>query len=166
MKAVKAWSGRQKILLSAGAAVVVAGLVWLGWPTEEPAPLAPVNNVAGNYRACLLSPIGIDVPPSASQVWTGLQEAAAGGRVNAQQFPVPGSGAATVAPYVNGVVGQGCDVVVAADQSLVPAVEAAAKRVTEQRFLLVGVSLDLPNVATVPTAGDVSGWVVQRAGGG
>jgi hypothetical protein len=165
MQNVAALLRRRMTAVAAGAVLVVAGLVWFCWPARDsPAAQPAVNNVAGNYRACLLSLTGDRAGASTTAlVWKGLQKAAGGGRVNAQRIPVPAADVASATPYVNGAIGQGCDVVVVADQALLPAVRAAARKTQTGRFLVVGVGPGLPNVESVADADLINAWVLERA---
>ncbi|GIF23427.1 hypothetical protein BJ973_004039 [Actinoplanes tereljensis] len=125
-----------------------------------PEPVAPVNNVAGNFRACLVSTSGGSA--SSKRAWAELQDAAAGGRVNAQSFVAPASGSA--GPYFNGLVGVGCDVVVVADAVLVPAATEVAAKAKQQRFLVVGKVQAGDNVEVLSDDADLSAWIARHVG--
>ena len=146
-----------------GVLVLVGGLVgwwWSGRP--QPKAAAPVNDVAGNFRVCLLT--SSDSSRSAA-VWAALQRAAATGKVNAQRFPAP-AGQANAMPYVNGVVAVGCGLVVVADDGLIRVVEAAAAKAQQQRFLVVGAGKAAGNLEVVSGPEDVSAWLSRHVVGG
>ncbi|WP_157437495.1 hypothetical protein [Actinoplanes subtropicus] len=147
------------IVAGAVVAVGVVVAVALRSGSDEGAPPA-VNSVAGNFRACLVrSSAG---SPVSTAVWEALRKAA-GGRVNAQTFVAP-PGPPGV-PYLNGVVGVGCDVVVVAEPGFVPVVEKVAAKAQRQRFLVVGGGSAAGNVEVVADAAAVSGWIGGHAGG-
>lgn len=120
-----------------------------------------VNDVAGNFRACLLT----SGSSRGAAVWVVLQRSAATGKVNAQRFPAP-AGKADALPYVNGVVAVGCDVVVVADDGLVRVAESAAAKAKQQRFLLVGAGAAAGNVEVVAGPDEVSAWLSRHVAGG
>jgi hypothetical protein len=128
---------------------------------DDRAAVAHANDVSGNFRACLVDrPAAADASAAA---WQALQKAAATGRVNAQEFPVPAGGGA--APYLNGVAGVGCNVVVVADKALTPAVSGVAAKAGQQRFLIVGKGTASGNVEVVADATGLSAWLASHAGG-
>lgn len=143
-------SGRLIAALVAGA-VLVAGVAWYVWP-EQPDMGRPtaVDDVSGNYRACLL-PVEIDRKGASLAVaaWTGLQRAASTGTINAQQFPVPATDISTATAHLNGAISQRCGVMVTVGRALMPAVRKVAAKSTRQRFLVVGTTLNLPNVDSI-----------------
>jgi hypothetical protein len=139
------------------AAGEVAALLLRAGPSSD--SVAPVSDVAGNYRVCLLTAAAGQAKPQA--VWVAMQKAAATGHVNAQQFPAPARGADSI-PYINGVVGVGCDVVVVADDALIPSAENVAAKAKQQRFLIVGAGTAAGNVDVVAGAAEVSGWIAKH----
>jgi hypothetical protein len=152
---------RVAVGVAAGVLVVGAVALFLLRRGDEEAAATPANNVSGNFRACLVRAAN---GAGGSAAWDALRKAAATGRVNAQQFPVPVQGEVRAA-QLNGLIGVGCDVVVVADKVLIPAVGDVAAKAKTQRFLIVGKGASSGNVEVLGDAAGLSAWISSHVGG-
>jgi basic membrane lipoprotein Med (substrate-binding protein (PBP1-ABC) superfamily) len=144
------WWGRASGWLRlAIAALVVAAAVVVSVVVLSPAGKPTVDG--GRYLAftsCLLTDSrGLAAQP-ASSAWAGLEDVAGSTRMQVHYLTVPAS-ATSAAPYLAGLMAQGCDVVVAAGQAQAQAVQADAHLFARVRFLVVGGSASGPNVSVV-----------------
>ncbi len=119
----------------AGVVVLVAGVVWLVWPSPPPQRARPYLA----FTACLLTDargvVGVDAAP----VWAGLEDASLATRAKVQFLQVTsGSTVADAQPFLASLVQRQCAVVVAVGAPQVGAAVAGAAKYPDVRFVLVG----------------------------
>jgi hypothetical protein len=139
---------RLRWLLVAGTAlvVVIAGVVWLAWPSE-PEPRARQYL---DYTACLLTDDHGVTGPAAAPVWAGMQKASSETRAKVQFAAVAGPQTPDNAvPFLTGLTQSKCDLVLAVGDGPVGAVGKVAARFPRTRFVVVGAKASGDNVSDV-----------------
>ena len=127
--------GRRQVLLGVvGIAVVVGAIVVAtSGSGDTPVPPKPVSSVAMNTRVCLFT----DGSPATPTAWNGMQDFAKGGGVNIQRTAVP-SNAPDDDAYLNGLVQENCQVIVAVGNGPAQAADDAAAYHPGIRFVIIG----------------------------
>lgn len=131
---------------AAAGAVVAAGTIVALWPDSSaprrPTPPAPVNNIAQNLRACLLT----DGSPAGLEVWKALQDIASRSAINVQQETQPANTVGD-SSYLNGLVQRRCALILVVGEGPTSVIDAVAKAHPEALFAT--------NQYTGPTASNV-----------
>jgi len=163
---------RRRTFLAVLAVVATGVASWFLWPRSHPPSPPRADNVSRNYRACLLfAPGDHSAQRIVDAAWRGLQLTASTGLVNAQRFPVPKADVTSALPHFNSAIIRRCGVIVVAGSALAPATEMAAEQAKDQEFVIIGASVRLPNVTSVPgtqpdvVSAKVNAVVLDRAGG-
>ena len=148
-------------VVAAASAAVLAAVVWAAWPSGgHPGSSMPRALVYPAYSACLLTDNGGPTSAQAQPAWTGMLAAAAAASVKVSYLPTTGTpDAANVQSYLNTLLGQRCDVVVAVGEPETAAVAARAAAYPAAHFVVVGAASSASNVAPVAGGGDVAAGV-------
>jgi basic membrane lipoprotein Med (substrate-binding protein (PBP1-ABC) superfamily) len=120
-------------------AVVVAAVAVEVWPQDGP-KLPPTRARAyKDFDACLLTGAdGIKAGSAAVPVWKGLQDASQKTGIRVTYLEVTGEQSeGNALPFLNSLVQQQCDVVLAVGAPQVAAVEGVAKKYPKVRFVVV-----------------------------
>lgn len=162
------WEGivRRRWFAAVGGLVVIVVLgVVLLWPSPSgiEAYRPPVRaRVYASTTLCLLTgPQGV-VSASAASVWAGVRGAANAANDQSEYLAatVPVETVGSVTPFVNTLVNQHCDLIVATGLVEIAAVDSIAAKETSIRFLVVGGKSPSANVRVV---GDSSASAVAAA---
>ena len=128
----------QRWLAGGVAVLLVAGLVWAVWPAEERVPQARERQYL-DYTACLLTDDKGLTGADAAPVWAGMQEASLSTRAKVQYLSIAGEQTvANASTFVASQAQGGCDLILAAGQLPVAAVEGSAGTFPKNAFLVVG----------------------------
>jgi hypothetical protein len=146
--AVVQLSGRWRWVLWGVAATLAAVLaVLVMWPSPRPAPRARPYLA---FTACLLTDGQGLAGSAAGPVWAGMQDASLATRAKVQYLPTVGvADVAGVLPYLASLAQRHCDLIVAVGAAQVAAVDAAAEKYPDTRFVTVGGARPGPNVTVV-----------------
>lgn len=113
------------------------------WPGQQEEP--PRARQYLEFTACLLTGERGTAEPAAAPVWAGLQEASLSTRAKVQYLAVTGPQTVENAvPFLNSLAQTGCNLIFAAGDVPVAAVEQAAATFPSARFFPVGSAVGVP----------------------
>jgi hypothetical protein len=140
--------GRRRWWLAAGGLVLLLGIGFLVWPTDDPEP--PRARPYREETACLLTAERGVAEEAAKPVWAGMQDASLKTSIKVQFLEVSGPQTVQNAePFVATLAIGGCNLIFAAGDIPVGAVAASAARFPKQTFVLVGGEAGAANVELV-----------------
>jgi hypothetical protein len=137
------------VLVVSAVVLLGAGLTWWLWPrADHPAP--PLARPYQDVNACLLTDDrGVQGAPAAA-VWAGMQEASASTGVRVEYLTVAGAQTPENAQTFLATLAQArCALVFVTGDAPAAALDQAAQRFPDQRFVSVGRPGRAPNVSTV-----------------
>lgn len=147
MRFLPADARRRWWLIGASSTVVIAGLVWLLWPSTEPAPRARQYL---DFTACLLADEHGITGADAAPVWAGMQDASLATHAKVQFLTIEGpQTTANALPFLASLAQSKCDMVFAAGAVPVAAVDGGASRFPKVRFYVVGRAASNQNVTAL-----------------
>ena len=151
------------MVLGVGVAAVLAGSVWAVWPSPGEPPVRPDARVYSSYSACLLTDSTGLASFSAAAVWRGMEGASTATSMRVSYLPTLGrADAAAVRSYLNTLVVQHCEVIVAIGAAQTSAASAGAKADPGTHFVVVRAASTGLNVASVTGSDDDVAAGVKR----